>query len=65
MKQKSEMISYSGSDRAIRNVYSSAIAYSKLAFLKTGKNGISYCLDVLFFHYIFTRTLVIQFATEL
>jgi len=50
MKQKSEMISYSGSDRAIRDVYSSAIAYSKLGFLKTGKNGISYFLDVLFLH---------------
>jgi hypothetical protein len=39
-----------GGDRAIRGENSNAIAYMKLEQAATLKNGISYCIDVLYFY---------------
>jgi len=44
------MILYRGSDRAIREEHSNAIAYTKLEQAATVKNGISDCIDVLFIY---------------
>ena len=52
MRQKCKLISYSGSEWAIRLDYSRTIAYSKLGQVHMVKNGIFYYPDVLFVHAI-------------